>query len=130
MWDEAVLWRASKALQAADLTVGDFRTSASVIQAGDFVFFDPPYPKGSVERIGFNRYAMNFFGEDDHRDLAETIVRISKKGAMVMATVANLTWLDALYPSTLRRTCVASKSLIACNGDARRKVSELILTNF
>ena len=70
MWDVASLTAASNALQDADLLHGDFRDTTASARANDFVFFDPPYPRGAQNATGFNRYTAHFFKAQDHSDLA------------------------------------------------------------
>jgi DNA adenine methylase len=130
MWDAEELLAASRALSSAQLISGDFRKTARRATADDFVFFDPPYPRGARDRIGFNRYSRHFFTEDDHRDLARIIGSLTDKSVKVMVTLAKADHLDGLYSPSMRRTTVTSKALIACNGTDRRSVGELILTNY
>jgi len=130
MWNEADLLKASELLNSAHLVAADFRITARQARADDFVFFDPPYPRGSRERIGFNRYASNFFTLADHRDLGTLIDEMTKRSVKVMLTLANAGHLDGIYPRSMRRTRIRSKALIACNGSDRRHVTELILTNY
>lgn len=130
MWNESDLLSASGALATTRLIAGDFREVARHAGAGDFVFFDPPYPRGSCDGLGFNRYASRFFAEKDHRDLAELIAELTGLSVKVMLTLANADHLDGLYPGFMARTLVTSKALIACNGAGRKSVGELILTNY
>ncbi len=130
MWNESDLLNASAALRNAELHTADFRSSARCAAAGDFVFFDPPYPRGSRDQVGFNRYASDFFTVAHHDELARIITDMSRRSVYVMLTLANAEHLDRIYPRSLRRTRVRSKSLIACNSNDRRPVTELILTNY
>jgi DNA adenine methylase len=118
-------------LATAEICVSDFRDVLDSAKAGDFVFFDPPYPRGSARSTtGFNRYASEFFEEDDHEELAELVEELTETGVHVMVTLPNLTRYHSLYPADLPRTLIRSKSLIACNGHDRRGVGELVLTNY
>jgi DNA adenine methylase len=130
MWNEADLLQASAALAGTRLRAADFRTMARQARAGDFVFIDPPYPRGSRERVGFNRYASTLFAASDHHDLAILIDKMTKRSVQVMLTLPDKDHFAEIYPSSLRRTIVNSKALIACNGSDRRHVAELILTNY
>lgn len=130
MWNEADLLKASAALAGAELLTADFRATAGCAAAGDFVFFDPPYPRGCREQIGFNRYASDFFTDAHHCELADIIVDLSKRSVQVMLTLAHVEHFERIYPRSLRRTSVESKALIACSGNHRRQVAELILTNY
>jgi DNA adenine methylase len=130
MWSERDLLRASVALSKTRLISGDFRTTARRAAAGDFVFFDPPYPRGCREHVGFNRYASDVFTVEDHRELAEVITDMTQDSIQVMLTLTEAVHLDEIYPRSLRRNRFESKALIACNGSDRRNVAELILTNY
>jgi len=130
MWSEKELLRASSMLASAELVTGDFRDTVQRAAAGDLVFFDPPYPRGSRDHVGFNRYTSQFFSEKDHRDLACLIGELTRRSVLVVLTIAGTGYLEGLYPRAMRRTLTTSKSLIACNGAGRREVGELILTNF
>jgi DNA adenine methylase len=130
MWSEAELLRASAALAKTRLVTGDFRTTARRAVAGDFIFFDPPYPRGCQEQVGFNRYASDVFTVEDHRELAELIINMTRNSVQVMLTLGDAGHFEQIYPRSLRRKRFESKALIACNGSHRRSVAELILTNY
>ncbi len=116
MWDEGALEKASRALSIAELVAGDFRAILRRAREGDLVFLDPPYPRGCREPVGFNRYASEVFTIDDHSDLAHVIERLTKRSVQVMLTLADEPHLSKLYPQSLRRKRIRSKSLISCNG--------------
>jgi DNA adenine methylase len=98
LWDESNLRKASAALALARIMVADFRMCTRSAAAHDFVFFDPPYPRGSRDDFGFNRYASTFFTLEDHRDLAQTVVQLSRQSVQVMVTLADVECLDKTYP--------------------------------
>lgn len=129
LWNFDELRRASAALSDATLLEGDFTHVLRYAKKGDFVFLDPPYPRGAVDG-GFNRYARAFFTADDHIRLSRAITRLSDRGVMIMLALADRPDLRELYPETLRHNVVRSKALIACNGNDRRNVGELILLNY
>jgi DNA adenine methylase len=130
LWDFDELRAASSALSYVSLLTGDFAHVLRYAREGDFVFLDPPYPRGAIGAVGFNRYASSFFTSSDHVRLSSTIKRLTKRGVLVMLALADRADLRGLYPATLRSTRVRSKALIACNGSDRRKVAELILVNY
>jgi len=130
MWNDDALIKAGRALTRAQLVAGDFRAIIQRARQGDFVFLDPPYPRGCREPVGFNRYASQFFTLEDHTDLALAIQRLTKRSVHVMLTLADEPHLTQLYPKAIRQRRIHSKSLIACNGSDRRRVAELILTNY
>jgi DNA adenine methylase len=130
LWDFADLRGASSALSNATLLTGDFSHVLRYAREGDFVFLDPPYPRGAADGVGFNRYASSFFTAHDHGRLSRAIERLSLRGVMVMLVLADRSYLRELYPARLRAEVVRSKALIACNGTDRRDVAELILVNY
>jgi DNA adenine methylase len=129
LWDFAELRQASAALSNATLRVADFAHVLRYAREGDFVFLDPPYPRGATD-AGFNRYASAFFTSHDHRRLSLAVERLSGRGVMVMLALADRTEFRQLYPRKLRSEVVRSKALMACNGHHRRDVAELLLLNY
>lgn len=130
LWQEDHLRRAATALQRAHLSVDDFRWVVRRARKEDFVFFDPPYPRGSRKNTGFNRYTADLFTLSDHVELARVVEELTARGVKVMLTIAGLKQLEQLYPQTMSRTLVRSKTLIACNGDGRRSINEVVLRNY
>lgn len=130
LWDFDDLRAASVALYGATLKASDFSHVLKYPRKGDFVFLDPPYPKGSVDMLGFNRYDSSFFTAKEHQRLARSIERLFVRQVMVMLVLADHPNLRNLYPESMRSVPVRSKALIACNGQDRKDVGELILVNY
>jgi len=130
LWNFSDLRLASAALANTTLRSGDFADVLRYAREGDFVFLDPPYPRGAIGDVGFNRYAAAFFTAEDHDRLSRVVLRLSERGVKLMLTLANRDGLQARYPKEMKRVLVRSKALIACNGHDRRAVAELILTNY
>ncbi len=129
LWDLEELRTASAALSDVTLLQGDFSHVLRYARAGDFVFLDPPYPRGAKDS-GFNRYARSFFTPGEHLRLSRAVQRLTDRGVHLMLALADRNELRVLYPKTLRTKVVQSKSLIACNGMARGGVSELLMVNY
>jgi DNA adenine methylase len=130
LWIPAQLRRASAMLGNARIHHADFATTLSMARPGDFVFLDPPYPRGSTDILGFNRYSSNVFTLEDHACLSECVQHLNSNGVKTMIALADTQTLDELYPAGMLRHRVASKSLISCDGTTRRQVGELILTSY
>jgi len=63
---------------------------------GDFIFLDPPYlPIGKYE--DFKRYTKEGFYEEDHKELAEEVKRLSHLGCHVILTNSNAPLVYDLY---------------------------------
>ena len=95
--DEENLRAASEVLKRADILCGDFaEILASHVQAGDFVFLDPPYVP--VGKWGdFKRYTKEQFYEADHRRLAEVTTKLRERGAWSVLTNSNHPLVRELY---------------------------------
>jgi DNA adenine methylase len=130
LWDFDELREASKALSGASLLTGDFSHALRYARTGDFVFIDPPYPRGAADTVGFNRYARCFFTADDHKRLATAVTRLSARRVLVMLLLADRRQLRRLYPTEMTCYASTSKALMSCNGVNRRPVRELILVNY
>jgi DNA adenine methylase len=88
---------ASKALEKAIFENLSYKeTLLKHAQSGDFVFLDPPYlPIGKYE--DFKRYTKEGFYEEDHRELAEEVKRLSEIGCHVILTNSNSPLIYDLY---------------------------------
>ena len=95
--DEENLRAASEVLKRADILCGDFAEILSNhVQAGDFVFLDPPYVP--VGKWGdFKRYTKEQFYEADHRRLAEATTKLRERGAWSVLTNSNHPLVRELY---------------------------------
>lgn len=129
LWDFEELRAASTALSVVSLRNADVSRVLASARREDFVFLDPPYPRGAADN-GFNRYSAAFFTGDDHQRLGKSVKRLSARGVKVMVVVADRPVYRRYYPADMRSVVVRSKALIACNGGDRRDVAEIILTNY
>lgn len=79
LWSDKHLSECSRVLSKAELSSSDVLDTLAQSEPNDFFFIDPPYPKGANIGIGFNRYTVDKFTLDDHKNLAREIKRLSKK---------------------------------------------------
>jgi len=128
-WDPDHLLRCSVALKNADIRCSDVLDSVSSARPGDFIFVDPPYPKGA-SGVGFNRYTAETFSIDDHKRLASTIEAATERGAKVMLVLSKDPKLLRIYNLGLRKRTIPTKSLISCSGQSRGSWSECVLFNY
>ena len=124
------IFQASHLLKHAELAPGDFRQSTPGIRAGDFVYFDPPYPRGAIKDKGFARYTEFGFSLNDHRRLADRAARLADRGVHVMITEAYRKEILSLFSSNFHVIPVRSRSLFAASREARRDAYEAILTSY
>lgn len=130
LWDEAHLKQCAEKLKKVTFLIGDFENIAEHCNSGDLVYFDPPYPKGAKNGIGFNRYTSERFGLNDHRRLAKLVTSLNNKGVYILMTLSEIDELIELYPKSFNIIETTSKSLISCNGDSRIKIKEVIFKNY
>ncbi len=124
-----VALQAARKLRSAKLVSGDFASTSASARRGDFVYFDPPYPKGSLNGNGFARYHEIGFTLDDHTRLARHAQKLARRGVNVMVTLAARRNLLTLYPS-FDVHLFRSKSLIAADGASRRNAYEAVLLSY
>ena len=67
--DPGLLRTASKVLQRADMSTANFAERVESAEAGDFVYFDPPYDP-VTKTSNFTSYTSSCFGEEDQHNLA------------------------------------------------------------
>jgi DNA adenine methylase len=95
--DPQLLKTASEALSGATIVLGDYKkVLQKFAKKGDLVFLDPPYLPIS-QYSDFQRYTKEQFYEDDHRELAEEVTRLSELGCHVLLTNSNHPLVHELY---------------------------------
>lgn len=121
---------ASRALQDARLRRGDFQRTTVTIEAGDFIYFDPPYPKGASKGNGFARYSATGFTLADHKRLARYAAQLADRGVHVLITEGARKEILQLFSEAFYITFVRNPSLIAADTEFRRDAYEAILTSY
>lgn len=124
------LLRCGEILQHARLKIGDVERVCEPIRDGDFVFFDPPYPRGAWADNGFARYSKQGFGLDEHKRLARLASELADRGAHVLVTEAARKEFHELYSRSFYMTAIRTPSLIAADDTYRRDAYELIITSY
>lgn len=124
--DADTLRAASFALRGIAFEQGDYKTMLRKnARSGDLVFLDPPYlPVGAFS--DFKRYTAEQFYEDDHRELAEEVRRLSALGCHVVVTNSNHPLVHELFkPYEIR--VIATRRYINCSGG--RRTGEDVIVN-
>ncbi len=130
LWKEDQLIKCSEILFTVSLFSSDFSNIIKSVKKNDFVFMDPPYPKGTKEGIGFNRYSSSPFSIDDHLRLSKMLDKINDIGAKIMVTLGFNKEINSVYSRYFNKIEIETKSLISCNGDSRGKTIEIVLRNY
>jgi len=119
--DRGNLYAIAEYLNNADVQIlcQDFKATADMAKAGDFVYFDPPYHPTS-QTSSFTRYAKGDFTANNQEELAETFRQLSKKGCYVMLSNSNVPFIKELYKDYNLVEIEASR-FINCKADKRGK---------
>lgn len=81
--NEAALRAAHRALQGVGLSSQSYGEAVAQAQAGDLVYFDPPYmPLSSTS--SFNAYAKDAFLQEEHVELALVYLALAARGVRVL----------------------------------------------
>ncbi len=116
--------RISKALQSATLRRGDFASSVADAEAGDVVYFDPPYTVAHGQN-GFLRYNAKIFSWQDQYRLAQTARELASRGCHVLVSNADHPSILELYTEfSVKR--IERHSTIAASHQHRKLVSECL----
>jgi DNA adenine methylase len=128
IFDVEELKNASLALQDVSLDAVDFREILNWAQAGDFIYFDPPYAPFS-KTSSFTSYTEKPFGEQEQKELAGIFRELDKRGCMV---ILSNSWVDTVLNLYKDFYCVEVKASRAINSkpERRGKISELVVTNY
>ena len=110
------------------IMTGDFEKAVQDVNAGDFVYFDPPYIPLS-ETSAFTSYTHEGFSYEDQVRLRDCVKRLDEKGAFVMLSNSSSPLVEDLY----RDFIIHKVDVTRTNGakaSSRGKVSEIIVTNY
>ena len=133
--DEENLRVVSEKLQHVTIVCGDYRESADFIDDSTFVYFDPPY-RPITDTASFTAYTENLFNDEEQIELAKFVDEMHKKGAKVVISNSDPknsntedNFFDDIYSSHKIKRVEATR-MINCNGEARGKIKELLISNF
>jgi DNA adenine methylase len=115
----------SKALRDVEIHCEDFARVLERAQAGDFVYFDPPYAPVS-ETANFTAYTLDGFGPGEQvrlRDVARTLVN---RGVAVMVSNSATRFIRQLYHGFLIDEVEVGRP-INCRATVRRGWREFII---
>lgn len=126
--DKENLLSVSKVLQKINLIEGDFSECLKYINAGDFLYFDPPYQPIS-KTASFTSYTSNCFNETDQLRLADCIKKLDKRKCKIMLSNSDDFFIRKLYKD-FRIEIVRAKRMINCKATKRGEINELVIMNY
>ena len=125
--DEPNLRAAARALQGVDIGNRPFASILDYAQAGDFVYFDPPYHPLSAT-ANFTAYDRRGFGPDDQRQLRDVFAALGERGVRAMLSNSDTPFIRELYDGfAIDRVYVARA--VNSKASGRGKVAEVIVGN-
>lgn len=122
--DPNLIRGASRLLNTANLSHGDFRVVLEAVQAADLVYFDPPYTVAHSQN-GFIKYNQTIFSWSDQQRLAVLAEELRQHGCFVLVSNAEHQTIRDLYPH-FDAVEITRHSIIAASSTARRQVTELL----
>lgn len=128
--DRENLLAVSQALQNVEILCASFDTVLEMAQAGDWVYFDPPYVPVS-QTANFTAYHANGFDLQDQERLRDVCMTLSRNNVYIMVSNSDTAIVRSLYQSRYFAIDeVLANRAINCNGAKRGKITELVITNY
>lgn len=122
----------SKTLKQTDMIFGEYHKICSTAEKYDFVYFDPPYVPIS-KTASFTSYTKKGFGKQQHIELMEFMIELSKRNVFVLMNNSNCSNTYEVYGELENNGFVFSevqvKRTIAAKSKSRGMASDLIITN-
>lgn len=128
--NKAVLQAVSEYLNSAEVMISnrDFAEAVAGAQAGDFVYFDPPYDPVSAT-ASFTGYAADGFNRDEQRRLKKTFDLLTTRGCRALLSNACTEFILDLYQE-YKIVRIPAKRAINSNASKRGKIDEVLVMNY
>lgn len=117
-----------RALAKTEILLNTFDSVVQRAQAGDFVYFDPPYAPVS-ETAYFTGYSKDGFGLDMQRELFKVCCVLHSKKVRFMLSNSAVPFITQLY-SKFKVEIVHASRAINSRAEKRGKVQEVLVTNY
>lgn len=118
----------SKALGRCQIHRSHFTAVLDRAEAGDLVYFDPPYDPVS-KTSNFTSYHRDPFGEDAQRSLADVFRRLHGRGVKLLLSNSDTPLIQELYAPYTVETVMACRR-VNSRADKRGVVREVLVRNF
>lgn len=122
------LLNCSKLLQNTEIKCADFSDILSIVNKGDFVYFDPPYMPLN-ETSNFTSYTKNGFDTNMQIKLKNVCDELDSMGVMFMLSNSDTNFINNLYKNYSIKKVFASRAINA-NADGRGKITEVLVRNY
>lgn len=126
--DAVSIQTASKSLQNDRIISVDFEEALIGVEAGDFVYLDPPYYPVSGYS-DFNRYTKEKFYQKDQVRLRDTFNSLTQKDCYVMLSNSDCDFIRGIYSDFNIHTVYSDRNLNS-KAAKRGKIAEVLITNY
>lgn len=135
--DRAGLATAASLLAAANVRLehAPFDHVLEHAQAGDFVYFDPPYAPVS-RTANFRSYTGRRFEDDDQKTLQQLVIALAQRGVNVLLSNSTAALVTALYEGNAETAAAGveawrfpARRSVNSNPGKRGAVEELVVSN-
>lgn len=126
--DEDNLRAVAKALKKARIETRHFATTTERAQAGDLVYFDPPYHPVS-KTASFTSYEKNGFDAGAQWQLADVFRQLDKMGVKLILSNSMTSLVRELYAPFKIEQVFANRP-VNSRSDRRGRVREALVSNF
>lgn len=116
------------ALDGVRIREGSFADAVADADAGDFVYFDPPYIPLSPT-ASFSRYARDDFTQPDQERLAAIVTELTGRGVHVMLSNSDTPLTRDIFAGLDLHSVSVARSISASAG-SRTRVREVIGVNY
>ena len=124
--DEQTLRACSRALAGVELEVAGFELSAERAEAGDLVYFDPPYVPLSVTS-SFTRYTSDGFDAEAQLRLRDVALSLKQRGVHVLLSNSSAGSVRELYSKDFKIAEVSATRLVNSKAALRGAITELVI---
>lgn len=124
--DVSNLMNVHRVLQTVEIRHGDFKDSFFKAQAGDVVYFDPPYIPLS-KTASFTAYTRHGFGPDQQVELRDLALELKRRGVHVILSNHDCPEIRELY-AEFDVTQVMVGRAINSKASKRGAVAEVVIT--
>jgi DNA adenine methylase len=122
-----ILTMASQALAGVTIAQRDFLAVEPLAQAGDVVYFDPPYDPLS-KTASFTAYSAVPFGDAEQTALADLYRRLDARGCILLLSNSNTAMIRDLYKG-FNIVEVKARRAINTKSDKRGEIAEVLVVN-
>lgn len=111
-----------------DILNVDFAEAVAEADAGDFVYFDPPYIPLN-ETSSFTSYTHEGFSYEEHVRLRDTVIDLTNRGVSVLLSNSASPLVEELY-ADFNIYHVEATRTNGASRESRGRIQEIIVTNY